>query len=171
MMPLCLFVISGMTLKTSGFGAGGAEKIYSWIKVPLGKTLSRDKYMYVTKESIFIPWIWNQPVCFSFVELMISICKLNGRSLLKRDWLFHREFIGQHNVKRRYTVAWSDQFLMRFIGKKFSIKNSLALKIECYCFVGIDLIRWMWSNLNYIISICCHLQEEERKEIMFIIFW
>lgn len=108
---------------------------------------------------------------FSFVESMISICKLNGRSLLKRDWLFHREFIGQHNVKRRYTVAWSDQFLMRFIGKKISIKNSLALKIECYCFVGIDLIRWMWSNLNYIISICSHLQEEERKEIMFIIFW
>lgn len=64
MMPLCLFVISGMTLKTSGLGAGGAEKIYSWIKVPLWKTLSRDKCMYVTEESIFIPWIWNQPVCF-----------------------------------------------------------------------------------------------------------
>lgn len=157
--------------KQVGWGAGGAEKIYSWIKVPLGKTLSMDKYMYVTKESIFIPWIWNQPVCFSFVELMISICKLNGRSLLKRDWLFHREFIWQHNVKRRYTVAWSDQFLMRFIGKKFQLKIHWLLKLSVTVllaliwFVECDQ-TWTISSVSVAIS-----KKKKEKKLRFVISW
>lgn len=113
-----------------GWGQKVQKKIYSWIKVPLGRHCQGISIcMSLKNQFLFLEFEINL-FAFSFVELMISICKLNGRSLLKRDWLFHWEFIGQHNVKRGYIVARSDQFLMRFIGKKISIKNSLALKLR-----------------------------------------
>lgn len=163
MMPLCLFMIFWHDIENKWVGGGGCRKNILLNKsAPWEDIVNRDKCMYVTEESIFIPWIWNQPVCFSFVELMISICKLNGRSLLKRDWLFHREFIGQHNVKRRYTVAWSDQFLMRFIGKKFQLKIHWPLKLSVT--VLLALIWFVECDQTWTISSVSVAISKKKKE-------
>lgn len=109
-----------------GRGQRVQKKIHSWIKVPLGKALSRDKYicMSLKNQFLFLEFEINL-FAFSFVELMISICKLNGRSLLKRDWLFHWEFIGQHNVKRGYIVA-----PIRSVFNEIHWKKKFQLKIH-----------------------------------------